>query len=68
MSDSLPPGQVRGIRRVVYVVLALLFLGLGLLGVALPGLPRAIASNFLLHELPLFSFACLSLSTKVISN
>jgi uncharacterized membrane protein YbaN (DUF454 family) len=31
--------QVRGIRRALYIVLAAICLGLGLLGAALPGLP-----------------------------
>lgn len=39
MNGSHQPPQVRGIRRVVYVALAMLFLALGLVGVVLPGVP-----------------------------
>ena len=39
MKDRSPPEQVRGVRRALYVALAGVCLGLGLLGAALPGLP-----------------------------
>jgi uncharacterized protein len=39
MKDRSPPEQVRGVRRALYVALAGLCLGLGLLGAVLPGLP-----------------------------
>ena len=50
------PAPVRGVRRVIYVLLALVFLGIGLVGVLLPGLPTTpfllLMSYFLIQSWP----------------
>ena len=51
-----PSEPVRGVRRAIYVTLAMLSLGIGMIGVALPGLPTTpfllLMSYFLVRSSP----------------
>ena len=56
MTGYEPDGPVQGIRRAAFVAAAMLFLGVGMVGIALPGLPTTpfliLMSYFLVRSSP----------------
>ena len=56
ISDCEDPSKVRGVRRAIYITLAVFFLAVGLVGVVLPGIPTTpfllLMSYFLIRSSP----------------